>query len=231
VKFPAFCYLQFVTSVSEARTALDCVAFFRSQEMRFWWPINMAEIARLQRHVIGELERQKIRVIPGAIITLTAIASPGASNPKVAIPLIDRVWQDDRNRLWSMAYELFRHSDSDDREARLKDWQLMFEDWLPGEQLAPGGVPVPLEGLEALRDTVSFFAEKHGSIDGRRLARTLGLMIDENSDYLRDELRTEIQGDGTERRDVHQRWRTRVLGHAEELHQTLAAMTAVDRDQ
>lgn len=230
VKFPAFCYLQFVTSISEARTALDCVAFFRSQEMRYWWPINMAEIARLQRHVIEQLGHQKIRLIPGAIITLTAIAYPGVTNPKAVIPLIDRIWQDDRNRLWSMAYELFRHEDGDEREARLKDWQLMFEDWLPGEQLAPGGVPVPLEGLEALRDAVSFFAEKHGSIEGERLARTLTFMIRENSDYLETELRTDIQGPGGERRDAHKRWRTRVREHAEDLDQTLKAMTAVDRD-
>jgi hypothetical protein len=221
VKFPAFCYLQFVTS--ERRDALDCVAFFRSQEMRFWWPINMAEIARLQRHVIQELSRNGIVLTPGAIITLTAIAHPGKAIPKVIIPLIDRVWQDDRNRLWSMAYELFRDVDSDEREARLKDWQLMFEDWLPGEQLAPGGVPVPLEGLEALRDAVSFFAEKHESPQGKRLARTLGLMVNENTDYLEAELQIEVRGG--ERRDTHERWRTRVLGHAEELKQVLAEMT------
>jgi hypothetical protein len=28
--------------------ALHCSAFFRKQEMTFWWPVNAAELARIQ---------------------------------------------------------------------------------------------------------------------------------------------------------------------------------------
>jgi 3',5'-cyclic AMP phosphodiesterase CpdA len=220
VKFPAFCYLQFV--VSDTRQALDCVAFFRSQEMRFWWPINMAEIARLQRHVIQQLEEDHVSLVPGAIVTQTAIAYPGKNYPKVIIPMLDRIWQDDRNRLWSMAYALF-HYETVDREERLKDWQLLFEDWLPGDQVSPGGVPVPVEGLEALRDAVKFFSDKHGSTPGRRVTRILSLMLDANNDYLQQELRS---SSGRERRDAHQRWRDRIMEHAEDLEQALADITS-----
>jgi hypothetical protein len=132
--------------------------------------------------------------------------------------MIDRVWQDDRNRLWSMAYALF-HYETGDREERLKDWQLLFEDWLPGDQVSQGGVPVPIEGLEALRDAVKFFSDKHGSSSGRRVARTLGLMLDANNDYLEQELRSD---NGRERREAHQRWQDRITEHADDLEQALA---------
>lgn len=216
VNFPAFCYLQFVTS--EARPALDCVAFFRSQEMRYWWPINMAEIARLQRQVIQRLEEDRIYLAPGAIVTQTAIAYPGRTAPTVIIPMIHRVWQDDRKRLWSMAYALF-HYETGDREARLRDWRLMFEDWLPGDRLPPDDVPMPIEGLGELRNAVEFFADKHGSASGHRVATILSLMVEANEDYLEKAKRADSS---RARRQAQQRWRDRVIGHSDDLVQALA---------
>jgi hypothetical protein len=171
--------------------------------------------------VIERLEETRIYLLPGAIVTQTAIAYPGRTTPKVVIPMIDRVWQDDRSRLWSMAYALF-HFETGDREERLKDWELMFEDWLPSDQLSPGGVPVPIEGLEALRDVVKFFTDKHGSTSGRRVVRILSLMLDANDDYLTEDARTERSRD---RRDAHQRWRDRIIEYADDLRQALAEIT------
>ena len=42
-KFPSFAMLAFKLHGDR----LDATAFFRKQEMRYWWPINVAEIASL----------------------------------------------------------------------------------------------------------------------------------------------------------------------------------------
>jgi hypothetical protein len=83
IKFPSFCSLQFV--VDDAR-ALDCVAYFRVQEMKYWWPVNMAEIASIQQTVVDRLWAERINLRPGSIFTVAAIALWEDTPPKVLVP-------------------------------------------------------------------------------------------------------------------------------------------------
>src|SRR5258708_18635220 len=88
-KFPAFITLQFVVTGDEAAPKLDMVGLFRKHEMRWWWPVNVAEMQRLQADAIDRLRPKYPQLGPGRLITLSVIAKTGKTVPQVAIPLID----------------------------------------------------------------------------------------------------------------------------------------------
>src|SRR5262249_23710338 len=62
VQFPSFCLVQFKISAgggSGVPPMLECTAYFRKQEMRYWWLVNLAELAGLQRTVCESLRIRK----------------------------------------------------------------------------------------------------------------------------------------------------------------------------
>lgn len=68
---------------------MDAIAFYRAQEMKRWWPINVAELRLLQREICAGLGFQ-----PGRITTVAADARTIARSPtQVSMPIIDR-WLD-----------------------------------------------------------------------------------------------------------------------------------------
>ena len=94
VPFPSFCLLQFKISPARAADAfptLDCTAYFRKQEMRFWWFVNLAELARLQRQVCDRLRTGKGQnelrtILPGPITTIAARAKVRSYPTKSSSP-------------------------------------------------------------------------------------------------------------------------------------------------
>ncbi|MBA2765285.1 MAG: metallophosphoesterase [Thermoleophilaceae bacterium] len=99
--YPAFVMAEFMLAERNGHTYLDCTATFRKQEMRYWWPINVAEIAALQRAVIAEMET-KPAPRPGAIVTVSNIAIYGATLPRVAVLELDRLVEDPAD-IWALA--------------------------------------------------------------------------------------------------------------------------------
>jgi len=99
--YPAFALAEFTLVTRDGRRELDCFAYFRKQEMRYWWPINAAELKQLQEDVRGQLDKDH-RAEPGRIVTFSAIALYGDEVPRVAVTELDRAVDDD-GAIWEMA--------------------------------------------------------------------------------------------------------------------------------
>jgi hypothetical protein len=91
---------EFTLVTRNGRRELDCFAYFRKQEMRYWWPINAAELKQLQDDVRRQLDKDH-RADPGRIVTFSAIALYGDEVPRVAVTEIDRA-VDEEGAIWEM---------------------------------------------------------------------------------------------------------------------------------
>jgi 3',5'-cyclic AMP phosphodiesterase CpdA len=163
-KLPSFSFVHLmIRNFPGGPRKLDCLGFFRKQEMRFWWPINVAELARLQEYVRGRLEQPDLE--PGAIVTHSSLAHVGTEVPDVNITLIDRFADGEEDRVWQMAYGVV-HPGSVDREAVRNDWLRVIADLRPPD--GDESLPRPQLGIRALRECLARFAPPDGS-DGLRI--------------------------------------------------------------
>ena len=80
---------------------LDCVAYFRRQELRHWWPVNVAELHDLQRVICEQISTSDRRVSAGTVTTYAAVAVVGSGLPRVFVPLIDRLYDERPDDLWA----------------------------------------------------------------------------------------------------------------------------------
>jgi len=151
-KFPSFTFVHFVirNSPGEPRR-LDCLGFFRKHEMRYWWPINIAELAQLQSYVHGRLEQPDLEL--GAVVTCSSLAHVGTEVPDVNITLIDRFADGNASRLWRMAYGV-AHPDAADAAVR-DDWLRVLEDLKPVE--GDESPPRPQVGVRILGECLEKF--------------------------------------------------------------------------
>jgi 3',5'-cyclic AMP phosphodiesterase CpdA len=99
--YPAFALAEFALVSRGNRRELDCFAYFRKQEMRYWWPINAAELKQLQEDVRRQLDKDH-RAEPGRIVTFSAIALYGDEVPRVAVTELDRA-VDEEGAIWELA--------------------------------------------------------------------------------------------------------------------------------
>lgn len=145
-EFPAFILVQFTI----ANSLLNVTAYFRKQEMPHWWPINVGELARLQRHVIDRLQGAA-SIQAGSITTVTALPACGAAIPRVAVPLLDQRAEEHAGLL-DLVLPLFGMGSAapDDRTA----WRLIFDDWRPRSDAAADGDRIPKVGFEALLNVI-----------------------------------------------------------------------------
>lgn len=151
-EFPAFCTVQFVL----LGRYLQVLAYFRKQEMRYWWPINLAELARLQEFAVSELNRSRGNspVEPGPITTITAVPTAGSTVPRVAIPVLDR-WVDDApHRLVRMAVVVL-NPEIATAVAAVEDWKSLVEQCRPKTGRAADGDPMPVAGLTRLHQELA----------------------------------------------------------------------------
>lgn len=150
--YPAFVLVEFGLTRRGGRRELDCFAYFRKQEMKYWWPINVAELARLQEKVRSRLKAD-YRARPGRIVTFSAIALYGTELPQVAVTEIDRAIEEE-GRIWSLAAAVAFPASKGAAEAAA-DWRRILGE-LRGEGRA--FPPVPVLGAEALLKELRRFA-------------------------------------------------------------------------
>ena len=144
-EFPAFCLVQLVVTDGQ----LDVIGYFRKQEMRYWWPINVAELASMQAQVLSALSLEHLT--PGRLVTITAIPTSGRAVPRVSVPLIDR-WADrEPARIQRMAL-LLHNPTLPDGPSILNDWHTLVRECEPPSQDAADGDPIPTVGLAALEE-------------------------------------------------------------------------------
>lgn len=154
--FPAFCLLQLHIRTSGSDTFLDATAYFRKQEMRYWWPVNIAEIKRVMVTVKDGLKGVKL----GSITTVAAVAVWQTTRSRVSVPAIDRMFlqsEEGRRELMRMA-ALVAQPDggvaSNERDQLVQSWRIALEDIVPPEEAVMDSIPVAIEGVGFLRDAV-----------------------------------------------------------------------------
>jgi hypothetical protein len=160
VPFPSFCLVQFKISSPRGDTppTLDCTAYFRKQEMRFWWLVNLAELAGLQRSVCESLRVRKAQhglrnIQPGSITTIAARAKTDRTPPKVQVPRIDRYYSLARERLFGMVNALlWKHIPA--REQYGHDWMQLFVELTPPATSDPDGLAIAHEGVKYIREEI-----------------------------------------------------------------------------
>lgn len=144
--FPAFTLAEVSLTVRDGRRYLDCFAYFRKQELQYWWPVNLAELAQIQQAVCDEFTDDKPQI--GRIATFSAIALWAEDLPHVAVPEVDRL-VDLPERLWLLAAAI---AQPDSAEPDVKsEWRRVLDD-LSGEgRSAPAQ---PRLGLQRLLEQI-----------------------------------------------------------------------------
>ncbi|MCU1525396.1 MAG: hypothetical protein JWO18_2290 [Microbacteriaceae bacterium] len=179
---PSFCLVQLVLD----RGRLDVVGYFRKQEMRFWWPINVSELHHLQLEAVRKLGQMGTAASPGSITTVTAVPTAGQSVPRVAIPRIDRDSQRKPERILEMSLAVFGQPKGDNEDL-IGYWRDLISDCTPPVDEAADGTPAATEGLSKLCETLDVLARVYGKSDlHRELTSTLKAIRLLNHDYLGD---------------------------------------------
>lgn len=191
-KGPAFCLIQFFIKKRDNSKFLDCIAYFRNQEMRHWWLINVAEIINIQNVIIKELNLAgKNSIKNGNITTIATLAYLGEieARPLVVIPRIDILYDEENSGmhygLTDLAYSLL-FNQIPNREGSKKIWIELLDDMIPNEIPDPNGIPIAIEGLKFLSERMKNLLErvkKNQSIEN--LVLNLKSLLSKNIDFNR----------------------------------------------
>ncbi|MDP9136393.1 MAG: metallophosphoesterase [Actinomycetota bacterium] len=162
-EFPAFVVVQLRLVPVGDGMRLDCLGYFRKQDVRHWWPVNVAELARIQRQVQELLGGKGTLAERGHIITFAATALVDGTLPSLNIARIDRAVDDvdGRAKILRMAYAIF-HPEEPGGDQAGDLWREMFADLYPpadgsgtGRKVASVGIDELLTRLKDLRYVIS----------------------------------------------------------------------------
>lgn len=178
-RFPAFVTVQFVRRPGSygKPDLIDVIGYFRKQELRYWWAVNAAELATLQAEVIDRLRG----VAAGALTTISAIAYVDERPPRVVIPRIDLLFEEDERRLFELTYALGSSSSPEPRI--LEDWKRIIEDLVPPEISPEGGPSLALDGLTWVSELASNLAHASEDENVQAVARKLSDIVNSNETY------------------------------------------------
>jgi hypothetical protein len=178
-EFPAFCLVQFVLRDRQ----LHATAIFRKQEMKYWWPINVAEIARLQTDIARRLSID-VSTRPGSITTYAIVAVAGSTVPRVAVPKIERATWEEPNLRWQLSAAILNPA-ALGRLALIERLRDMLTEWRPtSNEPAPDGVPMPVRGMQALIEALVTLREVYPpSPAADRLIELLAQIASLNEQY------------------------------------------------
>ncbi|MDX8527754.1 metallophosphoesterase [Mesorhizobium sp. MSK_1335] len=180
--FASFCLVQFRRRPGKQDgNYLDCTAYYRAQEFKHWWPINVAELRRLQVEVANQVSCH-----PGRITTIAADArAVAARSPgQVAVPVVDRWLDQAPEKLMVLACLLCGVSDTWGAGNVIEEWR----DYLKSQRRSadpsafnPDGCPVAVNALEVLASYIE--AHSGAADDIRELADMLRRLARENRNY------------------------------------------------
>ena len=219
IEFPSFSLLHLWISDG----ALHCSAFFRKQEMTFWWPVNAAELARIQAETLQRLRLSQEDLIAGAIRTYTSEAVFSDRLPKVNVPRIDRQFWQDPAALSVLAVAVADGS-MPGRRSDINTLLSLMNDWVPEAETPPtDGAAVPVRGLGAIAEMLIALAERYPRSPARDVSELLRDMDEANKAYLND------LNSGDPFR-TYAEWRRRQQAKLKRFHELLAAPSAVTPD-
>ncbi|MFG6412691.1 metallophosphoesterase family protein [Roseateles sp. DC23W] len=110
-EFASFVLVQFRLRSDDRDSHLDCIAYYRAQEISKWWPVNVAELRHIQLSVAGKKWKC------GRITTIAAEARFEKAPPSdVAVPIIDR-WVDQApHKLFIVAHAMLAGGAANDQQ-------------------------------------------------------------------------------------------------------------------
>jgi 3',5'-cyclic AMP phosphodiesterase CpdA len=207
-EFPSFSLLQLWIKDG----ALNCTAFFRKQEMTYWWAVNVAEIARIQAHVLAALHPSQEQLTVGAIRTYASEAVFSNRLPKVNVPRLDRQYWQDPDSLRMLAVAVADHTP--DRDSDIKTLISLMDDWAPQAEVPPvDGAPVPTRGLTAVASMLAALTVRYPMSPAREISDLLHEIDEANILYLNKRNTGDVSR-------VYEQWRTaqlRRITHIREL--------------
>jgi hypothetical protein len=157
VDFPSFSLLHLWVS----DRALHCSAFFRKQEMTFWWPVNVAELARIQDEAVQRLRLTHEHITAGAIRTYASEAVFSDRLPKVDVPRIDRQFWRNPAALRVLAVAVADGTILG-RSGDITTLLSFMDDWAPVAEAPPtDGAAVPVRGLGAIAEMLEALVDRY----------------------------------------------------------------------
>ena len=85
---PAFVTIQLVVASDGLGERLDCVGYFRKQDLTLWWPVNVAELRSIQQRVLDLGTERPMRA--GHLVTIAAEAIHDDVMPRLSGTTVDR---------------------------------------------------------------------------------------------------------------------------------------------
>jgi hypothetical protein len=99
---PAFIAVQLVRATDADGDRLDCIGYFRKQDLTLWWPVNVGELRAIQKHVLDLGTDSAVR--PGHLVTIAAEAIHDFVMPTLSGTTVDRLVDLRPEVLMEMAY-------------------------------------------------------------------------------------------------------------------------------
>ena len=202
-KFPGCCIMQFDITFPNRHPQLDATVYYRRQEMRYWWPINIAEIYEIMNEIINGIKRKSSRLeklSAGKITTFANVAYAGDACPKVAVPYIDRMFDEDPVLISEMAFSIFQPLPSGEI---MQKWDRVLDELVPEERVdETSGVPVAKDGLAMLEDHIRRFSILTDDVAAADIAHRLKSLVDGNA-----AITAVVARDAGSLRNRHLRWR------------------------
>ena len=173
--FPSFVLIQLQLAMREGVRELDCTGYFRKQEMRYWWPINVAELALVQAGVLKGLVDGEDPIRQGRLRTVTAYAASEDKLPAVALAAIDRAVDQHPDHLWSMAYGLVDAKDGERSTVRER-WEMYLSELEPANDEPSGTLPISYRGLSDIGNILKWLG-----VGEERVGKALRALADSYS--------------------------------------------------
>ncbi|HEX8105452.1 MAG TPA: metallophosphoesterase [Solirubrobacteraceae bacterium] len=127
---PAFIAVQLVKATDAEGDRLDCIGYFRKQDLTLWWPVNVGELRAIQKHVLDRGTDGPVRA--GHLVTIATEAIHDFVMPELSGTKVDRFVDLRPEVLMEMAYGAAHGpADRSDPEARDKIhalWAQTFSD-------------------------------------------------------------------------------------------------------
>ena len=211
IEFPSFSLLHLWI----ADGALHCSAFFRKQEMTYWWAVNATEIARIQAQVLHRLRPSQEHLTAGAIRMYASQAVFSDRLPKVNVPRVDRQFWHDPDSLRVLAVAV-ADGDMPGRDDAVGMLLSLMDDWAPEAEVPPtDGAAVPTRGMTALADMLVALADSYPESPARDIGEALRDMDEANALYVQER----ETGDPSRR---YTQWRTQQRRRLTRIRELLA---------
>ena len=162
-EFPSFVLIQLQLVERAGDRVLDVTGYFRKQEMRYWWPINVAELAKVQGEVVERLTSGEDPVRRGRLRTIAAYAAAEERLPAVALAALDRAVDQRPEDIWKLAYGL-AHPECIESSELLRLWESYLVELDPADHEPSGVLPVSYRGLGDVADILAWLELSHSAV-------------------------------------------------------------------